>query len=124
MSEPRTPVTPRPLPPARPDRAGPDARPARSKPDPNPLRLLVALAGIASASAITSALLPSVTPRPAPVADVANVAPAATPAVIHVTRYVTLLPGQTAPPQASVVVQPTPTPVVHVVTTTRQSGVP
>jgi hypothetical protein len=35
---------------------------------------------------------------------------------------VTLQPGQTAPPNSSVVVQPTPTPRVQVVTRTRQSG--
>ena len=57
---------------------------------------------------------------PIPSADA--IAPA--PSVVHVTRYVTLLPRQTAPPQAPVVVQPTPTPRVHVVTVTRQSGVP
>lgn len=112
----------RPVPPARPDRPAPVARPVRARPDPNPLRLLVGLAGIASASAIATALLPSVTPAPATVADVVNAAPTATPAVVHVTRYVTLQPGQTAPPQVPVVVQPTPTPRVHVVTTTRQSG--
>ncbi len=119
MSEPRTPsATPEP----RPPRPGSDPRPARSKPDPNPIRLLVGLAGIASASAITAALLPSVTPALVATTDTAIVAPAATPSVVHVTRYITLKPGETAPPQAPVVVQPTPTPRIHVVTTTRQSG--
>jgi hypothetical protein len=49
--------------------------------------------------------------------------PAAAP-VRHVTRYVQLEPGQTAPPQASIVPAPKPTPRVVVVTTTRQSGKP
>jgi hypothetical protein len=84
--------------------------------------MLIGLAGLASASAITSALLPSVLPSPA-IADVAQVVPVPEPSVVHVTRIVQLQPGQTAPPQASVIVQPTPTPRIHVVTT-RQSGKP
>ena len=112
------------MPAARPPRAVPGERPVRAKPDANPLRLLVGLAGIASASAIASALLPSVTPAPAAAADIAALTDTTTPgpSVIHVTRVVMLKPGQTAPPQASVVVPPTPTPRVKVVTTTRQSG--
>lgn len=115
MAEPRTP------------RPAPEPRAPRSRPDPAPLRLLVGLAGIASVSAITSALLPSVTPAPVAMTDITNVSDgsaASTPNVIHVTRTVVLKPGETAPPQASVIVPPTPTPRVHVVTTTRQSGVP
>ncbi len=105
----------------------PDARIPRAKPDAKPMRLLVGLAGIASASALTSALLPSVTPAPVTMTDVTTVADAsavATQSVVHVTRVVVLQPGQTAPPQASVVIPPTPTPRVTVVTTTRQSGTP
>ncbi len=103
----------------------PAPRPPRSRPDPKPMRVLLAAGGIASASAILTALLPSVAPRPAGIdagltAEV--VAPA--PSVQHVTRVVVLKPGQTAPPQASVIVQPTPTPRVRVITTTRQSGKP
>ncbi len=118
------PQTPRPMPPARLPRAVPGERPVRAKPDAKPLRLLVGLAGIASASAIASALLPSVTPAPVAVADVAALTDTTTPgpSVIHVTRVVMLKAGQTAPPQASVVIPPTPTPRVKVVTTTRQSG--
>lgn len=108
------PPRPRPLPPL-------EAR-ARARPDPNPLRLLIAFAGIASTSAIATAMLPSVLP-----AGVANGASGVSatqqqPAVRHVTHYVTLQPGQTAPPNAPVVVQPTPTPQVQIVTRTRQSG--
>ena len=44
--------------------------------------------------------------------------------MLHVTRVVTLSPGQTAPPNAPVVVQPTPTPRVRVKVVTRQSGQP
>ena len=105
----------------------PPRRAPRARPDPNPLRLLLGVAGVASASALVTALLPSVTPAVATVADpaaglVADAQPA--PSVRHVTRYVVLQPGQTAPPQAPVVVQPTPTPRVKVVTVTRQSGKP
>jgi hypothetical protein len=102
-----------------------DARPARVKADPNPLRMLLGLAGLASASAITSALLPSILPATAAAAtqnDAAIVAPQ--PSVIHVTRTVRLAPGQTAPPNAPVQVQPQPTPQVRIQVVTRQSGRP
>lgn len=97
---------------------GPGARP-----DPSPLRLLLGLAGLASASAIASAMLPSVLPRADGAQVVLDAAAVPEPSVIHVTKVVQLLPGETPPPQASVIVQPTPTPRVHVVTT-RQSGRP
>jgi hypothetical protein len=44
------------------------------------------------------------------------------PPVVHVTRTVILQPGQTAPPDSSVVVQPNPTPRIVVKTVTKQSG--
>ncbi len=92
--------------------------------------MLVVFGGIASASALAVAMLPSVAPTDAAgggsalIADqaVGTVAPA--PSVRHVKRYVVLKPGQTAPPHASVLVRPTPTPRVTVVTRTRQSGKP
>jgi len=108
--------------------ADPAARAARGKPDPNPLRLMLGFAGLASASAVTAALLPSITPAQAaePVAVAVAEVAAPTPPVVHMTRYVVLEPGQTAPPQATVKAQPTPTPIikVKVVTQTRQSGKP
>ena len=138
MTEPRP--TPRPLPPrpspatpAAPPRPGQmlRAEPARRRPDPGSLRMLVTFAGIASASALTAAMLPSVTPvtdaagdGTAQGADQASGAAVPAPSVRHVTRYVVLKPGQTAPPHASVLVRPTPTPRVTVVTRTRQSGKP
>jgi hypothetical protein len=106
---------------------------ARSKPDPNPLRMMLGLAGIASAAAFTSAMLPSVTPQatgtiPATTDPNAAAAVQPEPSVQHVTRYVTLRPGETAPPQSTVVIRPQPTPHVTVQTTivtkTRQSGKP
>jgi hypothetical protein len=119
------PAVPGPARPARPE-------PPRRRPDPTGLRTLIGFAGIASASAIATALLPSVAPLPDAAAAGGLVADAAVatadvvaaPSVRHVTRFVTLKPGQTAPPQAQVIVQPTPTPRVHVVTRTRQSGRP
>lgn len=91
------------------------------------MRLLYAFAGIASASAIVTVLLPSVLPAGAlgpGGLTLDAVAQGAAPSVRHVTRYVTLQPGQTAPPNAPVVVQPAPTPGVRIVTRTRQSGIP
>ena len=116
-------------PPARPT---PASRPQRSKPDANPLRLLVGLAGVATASALVTAMLPSVSPTEVVVAaDTTGLtAVAPEPSVLHVTRYVTLQPGQTAPPQSSVLVKPQPTPhvtvkvVKKVQVVTRQSGKP
>lgn len=138
MSEPRP--DPRPLPP-RPSPARPPGaprpgqalrpEPARRRPDPGSLRMFVAFAGIASTSALVTAMLPSVSPvtdaagaGSVLAADQANGAEVPAPSVRHVTRYVVLKPGQTAPPHASVLVRPTPTPRVTVVTRTRQSGKP
>jgi len=115
----------RPMPGPRP-RSTLETRAAKSRPDANPIRLLVAFAGIASASAIVTAMLPSVVPAGATLgaAAVGSTVQNPQPSVTHVTKYVTLAPGQTAPPNAPVVIQPTPTPRVHVVTQTRQSGRP
>ncbi len=86
---------------------------------------MVGFVGLASLSAITTGLLPGLVPSaaadPAAPTVVADAAPL--PAK-HVTRYVQLKPGQTAPPQAAVVAAPKPTPRIVVVTTTRQSGKP
>jgi hypothetical protein len=89
------------------------------------MRLLLGVAGIASASALITAMLPSISPAGAVVADATTLtAVAPEPSVTHVTRYVTLAPGQTAPPNASVQVKPQPTPRVVVRVVTRQSGTP
>ena len=98
-------------------------RPAtpRSRPDPTPLRLAGGFTGLAAASAIVSAML-----APAPMDATAQAAVAGTttvpqPEVVHVARYVTLKPGQTAPPQAVVQQQPAPAPRT-VIVRTKQSG--
>jgi hypothetical protein len=86
---------------------------------------MVGFVGLASLSAIATGLLPSVVPAVAADPGTAMVVADAGPlAVKHVTRYVQLKPGQTAPPQAAVVAAPKPSPRVVVVTTTRQSGKP
>ncbi len=89
------------------------------------MRFMAGFVGLASLSAIATGLLPSVVPPNAGPVTTTTIAadPAAQP-VRHVTRYVQLKPGQTAPPQAAVVAAPKPTPRVVVVTTTRQSGKP
>jgi hypothetical protein len=89
--------------------------------------MLIGLAGLATASAITTALLPSILPAPVAASaqttsNSAALGPA--PSVIHVTRTVQLAPGQSAPPNSSVQVAPQPTPQVQIQVITRQSGRP
>lgn len=86
---------------------------------------MLGFAGIVSASAIATGLLPTVVPTAQPTGD-ATVASVTQPeaSVQHVVRYVQLQPGQTPPPQANVIAAPKPSPRRVVVTTTRQSGKP
>jgi hypothetical protein len=99
------------------------------------MRLMLGMVGLATVSAFTAALAPSIAPQAADAAvdgtitaSVAGAqAPAVTPLPVRkVTRYVTLLPGQTPPPCAATQAQPAPTPIVktQIVTRTRQSGQP
>lgn len=98
--------------------AGAAAR--RERPNPGPMRFVVALAGLASASAIGTAI---VVPPPSFQTPGGQVAAAVPPGqVLHVVRYVQLQPGQTAPPNTVVQQAPAPTPRI-VTVTTRQSGV-
>lgn len=99
-------------------------RPQRAKPDPTPMRIVFGMAGLASATALLTAMLPSVTPSQVAVIEAVDTSTTATPepSVLHVTRVVALSPGQTAPPNAPVVVKPTPTPRVRVQVVTKQSG--
>jgi hypothetical protein len=154
MTEPRRPDAPpgrQPPPRPRPDAAAPhlslhhaaraelEARRRRGKPESTGVRMVLGLAGLASASALASAMLPSILPRPTVVTvmDTTAAAPAQQPApsVIHVTHVVRLAPGQTLPPDAGVnmtpgpatpapVATPRPTPRVIIQTITRQSGKP
>jgi hypothetical protein len=109
---------PRPDGPATP---GP-ARPRQPRPDPRPVRTLVGFAGFAALSAFgTAMILPS---AGADTLTAAVVGAAPQPSVVHVTRYVHLAPGQTAPPNSTVQAAPAATPRTVIVTTTRQSGKP
>jgi hypothetical protein len=109
----------------------PTPRPVRARPNPNPMRLMLGFAGLASLTALTAAMVPSVAPTadaavdPAITVAEAPVSQDAAP-VRHVTQYVTLAPGQTPPPGGTVQAQPKPTPTVKVkiVTRSRQSGQP
>ncbi|MDP2349587.1 MAG: hypothetical protein Q8M74_00320 [Chloroflexota bacterium] len=90
------------------------------------MRLVIGMAGLASATALLTAMLPSVTPSRVAVVEAVDNSTALgpKPSVVHVTKVVTLQPGQTAPPNTAVVVQPQPTPRVRVKVVTQQSGTP
>ena len=124
---PSRPLPPRPLP-AGPAHDAPKATVRKPRPDPGPLRIALALTGIATASALVTAILGPATHVDAGGGNSGGVGAAAgtateTPAasVQHVTRIIQLAPGQTAPPQAVVQQQPAPKPRVNVVVT-KQSG--
>ena len=87
------------------------------------MRALLGLTGVAALSALATALA---VPPPASQVTTTVVQAQVEPSVAasHVTRYVQLKPGQTAPPNAPVKAAPVATPRVVVVTTTRQSGKP
>jgi hypothetical protein len=99
------------------------SRPAtpRSRPDPTTLRLAGGFIGVAAASALVSSMLAPVPIDASGQAAALGTATSPQPAAQHVTRYVTLKPGQTAPPQAVVQQQPAPAPRT-VIVQTRQSG--
>jgi len=113
-----------------------EARARRGKPESNALRMVLGLAGLASASALATAMLPSIAPQPIAGADAAAANQAQPdPSVVHVTRVVQLAPGQTLPPDlaaaasapaAAPAAKPTarPTPRIIYQTITRQSGKP
>jgi hypothetical protein len=107
------PAPARPLPPAR----------TVARPDSRPMRAILGFTALAAASAIAAAIVrPPAGGAGATVTVVQPVDQTAAP-VRHVTKYVRLQPGQTAPPHS--IVQPTPraTPRV-VIVTTHQSGKP
>ena len=91
----------------------------RARPDPTGLRLALGFTGVAAASAMASAFLAPVVGGSAQ--SVSVEVPVAAAPVRHLTQYIQLQPGQTAPPQA--VVQQVAAPTPRIVTiTTRQSG--
>ena len=112
---------------AAPVQAARPASVARARPDPRPMRIAYGMSALAAATALVTAL---VFPPPAgaaagsatAVAQTTDTLPAEpTQPVKHVIQYVQLKPGQTAPPNATVKVVPTPKPRV-VTITTKQSG--
>ena len=114
----------RPAPVAEPTPVARPAPVARPRPDARPLRIAVGMGAVAAASALVTALVSPPPAGPAPVQAQTTITLPADPAppVRHVTEYVQLKPGQTAPPHAIVKQAPAPKPRVVVVTTTRQSG--
>jgi hypothetical protein len=94
----------------------------RARPDPGPLRTLDGFAGFAALSAFGTAIVLPASGADPSTAAVVQAAPQ--PSVVHVTRYIHLEPGQTAPPDSTVQAAPVPTPRTVIVTTTRQSGRP
>lgn len=103
-------------------RASHRAVPAR--PDPRPMRTLIGLTGLVATSAIASAIASQPGGTIAATATTIQTQVVLPAEVRHITRYVQLQPGQTAPPSAVVRAAPDPTPRIVVVTTTRQSGKP
>ena len=98
-------------------------RPA-SRPDARPMRAILGFTGIAAASAIATAIIQPPTGATGITTTITqDVAGQSAAPVRHVTQYVQLKPGQTAPPNATVKSVPQPTPRV-VVMTTHQSGKP
>ena len=104
------------------------------RPDPRAMRLALGLTGLAAVAAMATAVVRPA--APAPLRAVAEMAtePSQTAVTIRrVTRYVQLRPGETAPPGATVVQRPDPSPRTVVITipappqrrvvvVTRQSG--
>ena len=110
--------------PPRPVPSGQDAvrRPV-ARPDARPMRAMLGLTGIAAAAAIATAIIRPPAGDAGTAVVVPQVADPSAAPVRHVTKYVQLKPGQTAPPNAAVKVVPKPTPRV-VIVTTHQSGKP
>ena len=109
----------------QPVRASNHAATPKAKPDARPMRMALGAGGIAAFSALAAAIvLPPQPAQPAqvvvitqPQPQVTDPGPSATPLqVVRPIQYVQLLPGQTAPPGATVIGASAPTPVAMVVT--------
>ena len=109
----------------QPVRAPNHAATPKAKPDARPMRMALGAGGIAAFSALAAAIvLPPQPPQPAQVVVITqsqpqatDPGPSATPLqVVRPIQYVQLLPGQTAPPGATVIGASAPTPVTMVVT--------
>jgi hypothetical protein len=118
--------------------AAPDREPRvpKARPDPGPMRFTLGLTGLVAATAMATAIVRPAAPPVATADPTLEPTPTSPPPLVirHVTRYVQLQAGETAPPGASVVQKPAASPRVVVVTvpapaprrvvvvTTRQSG--
>ena len=109
----------------QPVRASSHAAMPKAKPDARPMRMALGAGGIAAFSALAAAIV--LPPQPAQPAQVVVITqsqpqatdpgPSATPLQgVRPIQYVQLLPGQTAPPGATVIGASAPTPVTMVVT--------
>ena len=58
---------------------GQSPRPQRAKPDPTPMRIVFGMAGLASATALLTAMLPSVTPSGVAAVETVDTTTAAVP---------------------------------------------
>jgi len=91
-----------------------ETRPGSPRPDPTRLRLVLGAGGIATLSALITAIVAP----PAPAAPVSVATPAA-PATVTQQRpvqYVQLAPGQSPPPGATVIDAKAPKPITVVTT--------
>jgi hypothetical protein len=93
------------------------------------MRLAFGVTSLAAAAAMTTAIIRPPAPAPAPVEITvqaeASQAPDPQPVVIrHVTRYVQLKAGETAPPGAKVVQKPDPSPRIVIVTLPAPASTP
>jgi len=107
----------------QPARTTTQAHAPKARPDARPMRLALSAGGLAAMSALAAAIV--LPPRPATQASgavqqpAATVDPLANPTAVQVQRpiqYVRLLPGQTAPPGATVIDPSEPTPITMTVT--------
>jgi hypothetical protein len=111
-----------------------EPRQPKKRPDPGPMRLALGMTGLAAATALSTLIIRPPAAAPTPATDPALPEPTSPPLIVrHVTQYVQLKPGETAPPGASVVQKPAASPRVVIVTipapaprrvvvVTRQSG--
>ncbi len=103
----------------------PGPRTPKARPNPGSMRIAIGLTGVVAATALATAIVRAPVPDAASTALDTGAVPTLAPPVVvrHVTRYVQLKAGQTAPPGATVVARPDPSPRVVVVTITAPPAV-
>jgi len=98
----------------------------KKRPNPNPMRLFFGVTGLATLSALVTSIVSPIpggaaTEGGTATADTAAVGPDPAPvtmAVQHITRYVQLKPGESAPAGATVIGKAAPQPKIVVTTVT------